>query len=285
MQQLALGLYNVPREKVRPCIEAALACGCRNFDFASFYNNELECGEVLREWLATGHERSELYITAKVWTSDMGDAESAKRSAEISTDELGLGPVDLLMVHWPMPGKHVAAYKALEDLVETGKVKALGISNYSPDDYKLLMESAKITPDVNTFENNPMLYRKEWVDFFQEQGVLVQAYKPLQRSGPVLTNEAVVSIASRVGKSAAQVCLRWNIQKGNAVVTKSNTPSRIVENFNIFDFELTPDDMDVMDALTTEALKVEAAGHWEKRRNGTPAPWGDGLRPEKRTRE
>jgi len=130
MQQLALGLYNVPRENVRRVIDAALAEGYRTFDFASFYDNEVECGEALRAWLATGHDRSELHITTKVWTTDMGSPEDAVRSAEISIDELGLGHVDVVMTHWPMPGKHVAAYKGLQELVQRGKTTALGISNF-----------------------------------------------------------------------------------------------------------------------------------------------------------
>jgi len=279
VQQLAVGLYNVPREEVKRVIHASLDAGCRNFDFASFYNNELECGQALKEWLAKGHHRSELYITTKVWTTDMQDAKSAKRSALISIDELDLGPVDCLMVHWPTPGKHVAAYKALEEVVDAGKAKSLGISNYSPADYAELMKSARMAPVMNSFETNPMVYRKEWVDFFQEHGVVVSAYKPLQRSGPVLTNEIVVAIASRLRKSSAQVCLRWNVQKGNLVVFKSLSTARILENVNIFDFELSPADMAAMDTLTTAAAAKEAQEHWEKRRQGTPGPWGDSPRP------
>jgi len=285
MQQLALGLYNVPRANVRTVIDAALEAGLRNFDFASFYNNEAECGAALRAWLAQGHDRSELFITTKVWTTDLGSASDALRSAEISIDELGLGPVDLVMVHWPMPGRHVDAYVGLEELVRSGKAKALGISNYSPNDYEELMKSAAVQPQVNTFENNPMLYRKEWVDYFQKKGLAVMAYKPLQRSGPVLACDAVATIADRSQKSPAQVCLRWNVQKGNVITFKSNDPSRIRENVDIFDFELSPEEMSSLDALTTDAVRAEAHGHWEQRRSGTPAPWGDGLRPEKRLAE
>lgn len=282
MQKLALGLYNVPRENVKKVIYTALDAGMRTFDFASFYNNEAECGAVLREWLAKGHDRSELFITTKVWTTDLGTPAAAVRSAEISIDELGLGPVDLVMVHWPTPGTHVAAYVALEKLVESGRTRALGISNYSPADYEELMQSATLVPEVNTFENNPMLYRKEWVDFFQAKGIAVMAYKPLQRSGPVLTCDAVVSIAGRLKRTPAQACLRWNIQKGNTITFKSNNAARIQENVDIFDFDIPEKDMQELDALTTDAAKEEAHGHWEMRRNGSPAPWGDGLRPERR---
>ncbi|CAK9107453.1 unnamed protein product [Durusdinium trenchii] len=213
MQRLALGLYNVPRDQVKAVVDAGLAAGLRHFDSASFYNNEVECGEALKSWMASGHDRSEIFVTTKVWTTDLVDPESACRSAEISIEELDIGPVDLVMVHWPMPSKHVEAYVALEKLVRSGKAKGLGISNYSPADYEELMKVATIEPLVNTFENNPLLYRKEWCDYFQEKGLIVQAYKPLQRGGPVLESPAVMDIAKKAGKTPAQVCLRWNLDK------------------------------------------------------------------------
>lgn len=282
MPQVAFGLYLIPREKTFSVTRAALAAGYRHFDSASFYDNEAESGAAMRSWLSEGHDRSELYVTTKVWTTDLTDAESAARSAEISVDELGLGAVDLLMVHWPVPGKHVECYKALEPLVKAGKTKALGVSNYSPADYEELMQGATIPPQVNTFEVNPMLYRKEWIDFFQGKGVVMQAYKPLQRGGAPLSSDVVGGIAARLGKTAAQVCIRWAVQKGLVVLVKSVSDSRMAENLAVFDFELTAEDAAALDGLTTEDAIKTAAGHYEKRRNGTPAPWGEGRRPEKR---
>jgi len=282
MQRLALGLYNVPRDKTAEVMKAALDAGCRHFDFASFYDNEVECGKALNAWLQSGHDRSELFLTTKVWTTDLLSPEAAVRSASISIDELDVGPVDMVMVHWPTPGTHVDAYVGLQALVESGKTKSLGLSNYSPDDYEELMKVAKVAPLANTFENNPMLYRKEWCDFFQEKGVAVQAYKPLQRSGPVLACEAVTAIAERLGKSPAQVCLKWNLQKNNVVVFKTLSAARLKENVDLFDFELSSEDMAALDALTTEEAKQTAHSHWEKRRSGTPGPWGDGPRPDRR---
>ncbi|CAK9009374.1 unnamed protein product [Durusdinium trenchii] len=281
MQRLALGLYNVPRDQVKAVVDAGLAAGLRHFDSASFYNNEVECGEALKSWMASGHDRSEIFVTTKVWTTDLVDPESACRSAEISIEELDIGPVDLVMVHWPMPSKHVEAYVALEKLVRSGKAKGLGISNYSPADYEELMKVATIEPLVNTFENNPLLYRKEWCDYFQEKGLIVQAYKPLQRGGPVLESPAVMDIAKKAGKTPAQVCLRWNLDKGNAVVFKSLTPARIQENVDVFDFGLSAEELAQLDALTTPEVMEEAQRHWEKRRCGTPAPWGEGKRPRR----
>jgi len=282
MPQIGFGLYLIPRADTAAAVQEALAVGYRHFDSASFYDNEAESGAALRTWLAEGHDRSELFVTTKVWTTDLTDVDSAVRSAKISIDELGLGFVDLLMVHWPVPGKHVECYKALESFVKSGKAKALGVSNYSPQDYEELAKVAEIPPAVNTFEINPLLFRKEWVDFFQAKGVVLQAYKPLQRGGKALSMDAVSLTSSRLEKSAAQVCIRWLVQKGVAVLVKSSKPERMAENLAVFDFELTPEDVTALDSLTTEEAIQTAFGHYEKRRNGTPAPWGDGPRPQKR---
>lgn len=282
MPQIAFGLYLIPREQTFAATQAALAAGYRHFDSASFYDNEAESGAALRAWLAEGHDRSEIYITTKVWTTDLTDGAAALRSASISIEELGLGAVDLVMVHWPVPGKHTECYKALEPLVQAGKTKALGVSNYSPADYEELMKVATVPPQVNTFEVNPFLFRKSWIDFFQEKGIVVQAYKPLQRGGAVLGNDIVGAIATRLGKTAAQVCIRWAMQKGLVVLVKSTQPTRMTENLAVLDFELTSEDIAGMDGLTTEEALKTAQGHYEKRRSGTPAPWGDGPRPEKR---
>jgi len=283
MPQLAFGMYLIPRAETRAAVRNALAVGYRHFDSASFYDNEAEAGAELQAWLATGHVMSEIFVTTKVWTTDLGDPMAAKRSAEISIDELGLGYVHLLMVHWPMPGKHVAAYLALEELVRSGKAMALGVSNYTPQDYEELMRSATIPPQVNTFEVNPMLYRKEWIDYFQSRGITMQCYKPLQRGGDALKADVAASIAARLGKTTAQVCLRWAVQKELVVLVKSVKPERMVENASIFDFELTPEDVEAIDGLTTEEAIKTAAGHYDKRRTGTTAPWGDGQRPDRRS--
>lgn len=283
MPQIAFGLYLIPREATRGAVRDALKAGYRHFDSASFYNNEAEAGAELRTWLAEGHDRKELYVTTKVWTTDIGDPASARRSAEISIEELGLGYVDCLMVHWPVPGKHVEAYLGLEPLVTAGKTKTLGVSNYTPQDFEELLAKVCVTPAVNSFEINPMLYRKDWVDYFLCKSVALQAYKPLQRGGATLSDDVVTAAASRRGKSPAQVCIRWLIQKGLVVLVKSSKSDRMIENISVFDFELSAADSAAIDELTTPEAVATAAGHYEKRRSGTPAPWGDGLRPERRT--
>lgn len=283
MPQIAFGMYLIPQEATRAAVRDALNAGYRHFDSASFYNNEAEAGAELQAWLLEGHDRSELYVTTKVWTTDLGDAASALRSAEISIAELGLGHVDCLMVHWPVPGKHVEAYLGLEPLVAAGKVKCLGVSNYTPQDFEELLPRVSIAPAVNTFEMNPLLYRKDWVDYFTSKGVVLQAYKPLQRGGATLSDDVVTAVAGRVGRSPAQVCIRWLVQKGIVVLAKSTKTERMVENISVFDFELAADDCAAFDGLTTPEALTTAAGHYDKRRNGTAAPWGDCLRPELRS--
>lgn len=282
MPQIAFGMYLIPREETRAAVRDALDAGYRHFDSASFYFNEAEAGAELQAWLSEGHDRSELYVTTKVWTTDLGDPVSALRSAEISIAELGLGYVDCLMVHWPVPGKHIEAYLALEPLVAAGRVKSLGVSNYTPDDFEELLPRVSVPPTVNTFEMNPLLYRREWVDYFMSKGVVLQAYKPLQRGGATLSDDVVTAAAGRVGKSPAQVCIRWLVQKGIVVLVKSSKAERMAENISVFDFELAADECTRIDELTTAEALATAAGHYEKRRNGTPAPWGEGLRPELR---
>lgn len=280
MPQIAFGLYLIPREATRAAVRDALNAGYRHFDSASFYNNEAEAGAELQAWLSEGHDRSELYVTTKVWTTDLGDPASALRSAEISIAELGIGYVDCLMVHWPVPGKHVEAYIGLEPLVAAGKARSLGVSNYTPQDFEELLPRVSVAPAVNTFEMNPMLYRKDWVDYFVSKGVVLQAYKPLQRGGATLSDDVVTAAAGRVAKSPAQVCIRWLVQKGIVVLVKSSKAERMAENMSVFDFELTAEDCAAIDGLTTPEAVATAAGHYDKRRNGTPAPWGEGLRPE-----
>eukprot|EP00928_Gymnodinium_smaydae_P050010 TRINITY_DN33621_c0_g1_i1.p1 TRINITY_DN33621_c0_g1~~TRINITY_DN33621_c0_g1_i1.p1 ORF type:complete len:321 (+),score=59.17 TRINITY_DN33621_c0_g1_i1:73-963(+) len=282
MPQIAFGLYLVPQEETRACVRSALEAGYRHFDSASFYNNEAEAGAELRQWLSEGHERSELFVTTKVWTTDLGSPEACLRSAEISISELDIEYVDCLMVHWPMPGKHVDAYLALEPLVKSGRAKSLGISNYTPQDYEELLPKVSVPPAVNTFEVNPLLYRKEWIDYFQSKGLVVQAYKPLQRGGATLQADPVTEIATRLDKSPGQVCIRWAVEKGLVVLVKSSKPERQKENLSVSDFKLSAEDIAKLDALTTKDAIETAAGHYDKRRNGTPAPWGEGPRPEKR---
>lgn len=271
MPQIAFGLYLIDKADVGACVKAASDAGYRHFDGAAFYDNEAAAGETLP---------AEAFYTSKVWTTDktFGDAvNSIKRSVA----EIGR-PLDLGLVHWPVPGHHLEQYRALVHCRDELKiVKRVGLSNYTPEDYEELVASGLMVgapPCVNQIEVSPFLYRKDCVDYFQAKGIVVQAFKPLQR-GAALENETVVKVAAKHGKSAAQVLIRWGVQKQLNVCVKSSNADRIKANLDVATFELDDGDVAELDALTTPAAIEAWRAHYEKRRAGTKAPWGDGPRP------
>ena len=205
--------------------------------------------------------------------------------ASIEESHRALGrPIDLCLVHWPVPGLHVETYAAVQECVDRGLVKRAGLSNYTIEDYEELMASGVVTsapPVVNQIEVSPFLYRKETVDYFQAKGLVVQAFKPLKR-GAALADATVVACAARNAKTAAQVLLRWGVQRGLCVLVKSSSAARQQENMDVFDWALPEADMAMLDALTTAEALTTWRGHYEKRRAGTDAPWGSGPRPPPR---
>ena len=271
MPQIAFGLYLVSREDVGACVSAAVEAGYRHFDGAAFYDNEAAAGAALP---------AEAFYTTKVWTTDKS-FDDAVASVRRSVAEIGR-PVDLALVHWPVPGHHVDQYRALVHCRDELKIcKRVGLSNYTPADYEELERSGAMTgapPCVNQIEVSPFLYRKDCVDYFQAKGLVVQAFKPLQR-GKALEDPTVAAIAARRSKSAAQVLVRWGVQKRLNVCVKSANPGRIRANLDVAGFELSEDDVAALDALTTPAAIDAWRAHYEKRRAGTAAPWGDGPRP------
>mmetsp|Transcript_8896 Transcript_8896/g.33594 ORF Transcript_8896/g.33594 Transcript_8896/m.33594 type:complete len:194 (-) Transcript_8896:42-623(-) len=180
-------------------------------------------------------------------------------------EALGVDYVDLALVHWPHPG-HEETYRGLEALVDEGLVKAVGLSNYTVEDYRKLESTLRIAPVVNQIEVNPLLFRKDCVEFFQQAGLVVQAYKPLRR-GAALNAEEITAIAAKHGISNAQVCLRWAIQRNMVVLPKTATPARMVENLDIFGCELDDADMRVLDSLTKDETLEDWASHLEDRKN------------------
>ena len=271
MPQIAYGLYQVPKEDAARCVADAVKAGYAHFDGAAFYDNEREAGRSLTE---------ECWYTTKVWTTD-STFEDAVASVKRSRAELGRD-LDLALVHWPVPGKHVDMYRALVHCKEELKiVKRIGLSNYTEADYEELEKSGLVKvcrPVVNQIEVSPFLYRKECVDYFQEKHIVVQAFKPLQR-GAALQNDTVKSIAQKHSVTAAQVLIKWGLQKGLCVCVKSSNAERMAENLKEW-WGLDMDDMSALDALTTEEALAAWRAHYEKRRAGTAAPWGPGPRPE-----
>ena len=231
------------------CVSDALDCGYRFLECAQFYGNESEVGKAISK---SGIPREDLFICSKVWTTTIEEGPEAIRAQLQKTlDDLGTDYIDLYLVHWPVPGKHVQAYKTLEELCKEGKVRGIGLSNYAVEDYLEIKEAGmEIKPSVNQIEINPFLFRKNTIDFFQKEGVLMQSYRSL-RDGKAFDNPVIVDIAQAHGKSPAQILGRWCVQKGFVYIPKSVKKERMLENAKVFDFELTQSEMDTLDSLTT----------------------------------
>ena len=245
------------------CVEQALAAGYRFLDCAEFYGNEAEVGRAIA---ASGVPRSELYLASKVWTTTIHKGVSAVRAqVEKTLADLGVEHLDLCCIHWPVPGKHVAAYKALEAARADGLVRSVGLSNYAVEDFEELMApgGATLTPAVNQIEINPFLYRKRTIDFFQSRGVMLQSYRSL-RDGKAFEDPTVRGVAAKHGVSAAQVLGRWCVQHGFIYIPKSVKAERMAENKRVLDWALDEEDMVALDALTTPAALAKFRELYEK---------------------
>lgn len=240
MPQLGLGVYKVPSEDIDRSVKHALEVGYRAIDTATFYENEEAIGKVLNE---TKTNREDIFITTKVWNSDQGYDNTIKAFHE-SLKKLGVDYIDLYLIHWPCPDidLYVETYKALEKLYADGLVKAIGVSNFNIEHLERLLKECTVVPTVNQVECHPYLQQKELKTFCEKHNIKVEAWAPLAR-GEVFTEEIIKNLANKYNKTPAQVVLRWHIQEGTIVIPKSVTPSRISENFDIFDFELSRDDM------------------------------------------
>jgi len=231
------------------CVASALGLGYRFLDCAEFYANEKSVGEGIRK---SGVPRSELFLASKVWTTTIhAGPEAVQKQLEKTLADLGTDYIDLYCIHWPVPGKHVAAYQQLEKAMKAGQIRSLGLSNYAVEDYQELMASAAVAPVINQIEINPFLYRKKTIDFFTSQGVLLQSYRTL-RDGKAFTDPTVVGLATKYNRSAAQVLGRWCVQHGFIAIPKSVKTERMAENMNVFDFELDAADMGALDGMTTD---------------------------------
>jgi diketogulonate reductase-like aldo/keto reductase len=248
--QLAFGLYNVPdNSEGEKIIINAIASGYRHFDSASVYGNERTLGIALK---ATALHRSEVFITGKVWNDAVREGRTAVRaSVERSLRDIGSTYFDLFLVHWPVPGHFVAAYKELELLHQEGKLKAIGLSNFTPEEYEELMRSdISIPPCVNQIEASPVMYRKDYVDFFQERGVLVFAHKALHRATS-FDNPVIEKLALTHSVTCAQLMLKWGLQKNLILATKTSHLERMKENRSLGSSRLTAEEMALLDALTS----------------------------------
>lgn len=259
MPILGLGTYMLcSADEVRQAVDAALAAGYRAFDSAAVYQNEVELGQALKELLPKyGLTREDVFITSKLGPKDQG--EKAMEAALHSLSQLDLGYIDLYLIHWPgtqgrvvtdqrNPENRAQSWATLEELHAQGKLKAIGVSNYTPGHMKELMQSCKVPPAVLQVEFHPQLCQTELRRVCEEQGVCFQAYSSLGK-GELVNNPVVMEVAKGCGRTPAQVLLRWAVQQGVPVLPKSSKPDRIKANVQVFDFTLSDTDMGRLSAL------------------------------------
>jgi 2,5-diketo-D-gluconate reductase A len=243
--RLGLGVFRAPRgEETRRAVREALRVGYRHVDTAAAYGNERDVGASLRE---SGLARGELFVTTKLWNDDQG-FDAALRAFDASLALLGVEYVDLYLLHWPVPGKRLDSWRALERIHGEGRARAVGVSNFMPRHLEELLARAQVVPAVNQIEVSPFLGQREVRALCARHGIAVEAYSPLTK-GARLGHPVVARIAGECGRSPAQVLLRWGLQQGLVVIPKSTRPERIAENAALFDFELSPDAMARLDAL------------------------------------
>ncbi|MET8546418.1 aldo/keto reductase [Kitasatospora sp. NPDC004799] len=238
--QLGFGVFQVPDDQTTAAVAAALEAGYRSIDTAAIYGNETGVGRALA---ASGVAREDLFVTTKLWNADQG-YDATLRAFDASLDKLGLDTVDLYLIHWPTPARdlYLDSWRALERLVEEKRIRAAGVSNFQPAHLQRLLDNSSLVPAVNQVELHPGLQQAELRAFHAEHGIATEAWSPLAQ-GAVLDDPAITAVAERTGKSPAQVVLRWHLQLGNIVIPKSVTPARIRQNLDVFDFELTEQDM------------------------------------------
>ncbi len=242
---LGFGLYQVaPGIESQQSIRWAIQAGYRHFDTAALYQNEEDLGLVLRESVLL---REEVYVTTKLWNSDHG-YDQAKRALDVSLKKLKLEYVDLYLIHWPVEEKRLDSWRALISLKNEGKVKSIGVSNYTIRHLTELLDTSTVSPAVNQVEFHTFLYQKELNEFCIKQNIQLAAYSPLMR-GKKLDDKTLVEIAQKYHKSPAQIMLRWCLQHQVIPIVKSSSQKRILENIAIFDFEINEHDMNVLDQL------------------------------------
>lgn len=247
------GTYKTSEEEVYDAVLSAVKAGYRHIDTAAYYHNEEGVGRAVRE---CGVPRKELFLTSKVWNTDRGYEKTKKAFAD-SMERLGLDYLDLYLIHWPANRKqfgdeakriNAETWKALEELYAEGKVKAIGLSNFLPHHIEELMESAKVKPMANQIEFHPGWAQLEVSEYCQKNDIVVEAWSPLGRKA-VLDNEVLKGIGEKYGKGAAQVCVRWILQHDILPLPKTVNPGRMAENADVFDFELSAEEMKIIDGL------------------------------------
>ncbi len=244
--QLGFGVFQVPPDETQRVVEEALAAGYRHIDTAAAYRNERGVGAAVA---ASGVPREEIFVTTKLWNASHGNDE-ARTAFEKSLGRLGLDRVDLYLIHWPVPlqDRFVETWRAFEEFREEGRARTIGVSNFRVEDLERLRAESETLPTVNQVELHPRFHQTELREYHARHGIVTEAWSPLGQ-GALLGEAPIVSIAERLGRTPAQVVLRWHLQLGNVVIPKSVTPERIRENIELFDFELGAEEMAAIEAI------------------------------------
>ena len=256
MPALGFGVFQTPPDETRDAVRAALGCGYRHIDTAAAYGNERQVGEAVH---TSDLDRSEVFLETKIWISDYGYNETL-HAFDKSAHKLGVEQIDLLILHQALPSafdRTLEAYRALETLLANGKVRSIGVSNFMVEHLRTLLDRAAVVPAVNQIECHPYFAQRAVQDFGTEHGIVTQAWSPIggitfYRDGnhtSTLDDPVIGEIATAHKKSPAQTMLRWGLQHGRSVIPKSTKPRRIAENIDVFDFELSADEMTAIDGL------------------------------------
>ena len=242
---LGLGVWQAEDgAEVQQAVKWALEAGYRHIDTASIYKNEEGVGQAIRE---SGVPREEVFVTSKVWNTDQG-YDATLRAFDASLDRLGLETLDLYLIHWPVPGKSAHTWRALEKLYADGRVRAIGVSNFLQHHLEELLTTATVKPMVNQLEFHPWLVQPGLQAYCRQHGIQYQAWSPLMQ-GKVFEQDIVNDLARKYGKSPAQILVRWDLQRGVVTIPKSVKQAHIVSNVDVFDFELTADELAYIDSL------------------------------------
>ncbi|MDV3127196.1 aldo/keto reductase [Mycobacterium sp. 21AC1] len=238
--QVGLGVWQTPPEDTTRAVAAALQVGYRHIDTAAAYGNEVETGRALAD---SGLAREDVFLVTKLWNSDQG-YDAALAAFDASIGRLGVDYLDLYLIHWPVPANnaYVDTFKAFAHLRDQGRIRSIGVSNFEPEHLKILIDSTGIVPAVNQIELHPLLPQHELREVHAQLGIATEAWSPLGQ-GSLLADPVITEIAGNLGKTPAQVLIRWHMQLGNIVIPKSVNPQRIVSNFDVFDFELSEQDL------------------------------------------
>jgi 2,5-diketo-D-gluconate reductase A len=246
--QLGFGVFQIPPAETAEAVRTALDVGYRHIDTAEMYRNEAGVGEAIR---AAGLSRDEVFITSKL-SNACHHPDDARKAFEHTLSALGFDYVDLFLIHWPLPtlynGDFVSTWKVMEEFKAQGRARSIGVSNFQVAHLERLAAETDVTPAVNQIELHPYLLNDEVRRYGEDHGILTEAWSPIAQGG-VLDDPVITEIASRLQRTPAQVVLRWHLQRGSIVFPKSTTPSRIEENFELFDFELGDGDMQAITAL------------------------------------